>query len=140
MKSRKEILVFAAAFVLAATACSASPVGAAREWLNANLNYQGTKILERTCQSYQATMMEAGLLSSAFALLPQALIGVEIETEGDVSGLKFSVVAQDGNFAQVHVEGEMRIAAMAFAQAFPVNETWQMVKEDGRWKWCGLAQ
>jgi len=81
----------------------------------------------------------AGLWNSAFALLPQ-LFGLDIKSQGDVSGIKFSRISinTDETVANVRVHGEMRVAVLAFAQAYPVDETWLMVKEDGGWRWCGV--
>lgn len=39
----------------------------------------------------------------------------------------------------VNVSGAIRVAILTFAQEFPVNEYWIMVREDGQWKWCGVG-
>jgi hypothetical protein len=107
------VLLIACSFLLAG--CSDGPERAAKQWFDAMLNMDGNKILDRTC-------------------------GLNIESQGDVSGLKFSTTSLDTEktVAHVHVSGEIRVAVLALAQAYPIDETWLMVKEDGVWRWCGI--
>lgn len=103
------------------------------------LNLDGNKILDRTCVQYRPQIQEWGLWNSAFAMLPQ-LWGLDLKTQGDVSSLNFDTtnINQAETLASVRVHGEIRVAVLAFAQAYPVDETWQMVKEDNVWRWCGI--
>jgi hypothetical protein len=135
----KAVLVLFVFFSFLLTACLDSPEKGAKEWFDAMLNLDGNKLLDRTCLQYRANIQEWGLWNSAFAMLPQ-LFGVDLRSEGDVSGLEFETIgsSQTETNAYVWVHGEIRVAVLAFAQAYPVDETWQMVKEDGVWRWCGL--
>lgn len=139
LMKQKTIIIMLVAFSLFLTGCMDSPERAAKEWFNAMLNYDGNKILDRTCLAQREAVQMAGLWNSAFALLPQ-LFGLDIKSQGDVSGIKFSRISinEDETVANVRVHGEMRVAVLAFAQAYPVDETWLMVKEDGGWRWCGV--
>ena len=131
------ILFVVCSFLL--TACFDSPEKGAKEWLDAMLNLDGNKILDRTCIQYRPQIQEAGLWNSAFAMLPQ-LFGLDFKSQGDVSGLKFNTtnINQAETAAVVRVHGEIRVAVLAFAQVVPVDESWQMVKEDDVWRWCGV--
>lgn len=135
----KTITVLLVAFSFLLTACFDSPEKGAKEWFDAMLNLDGNKILDRTCVQYRPQIQEWGLWNSAFAMLPQ-LWGLDLKTQGDVSSLNFDTtnINQAETLASVRVHGEIRVAILAFAQAYPVDETWQMVKEDNVWRWCGI--
>lgn len=138
MKYKTVIILFVVCSFLL-TGCFDSPEKGAKEWSDAMLNMDGNKILDRTCIQYRPQIQEVGLWNSAFALLPQ-LFGLNINSQGDVSGIKFDTTSinEDETVAVVRVQGEIRIAVLAFAQAYPVDEVWQMVKEDDVWRWCGV--
>jgi len=135
----KTFFILLVVFSLFLTGCADSPERAAREWLDAMVNLDGNKILDRTCLAQRPAVQQAGLWSSAFAMLPQ-VFGLNIESKGDVSGLNFSQTSinADETVANVRVYGEIRVAVLAFARSEPVDETWQMIKEDGAWRWCGI--
>ena len=129
------------AFALILTAlllagCADLPNGAAREWYKAMLNMDGNKILDRTCAAQVPNVQQAGLWGSAFALLPQ-MFGLNMQSKGDVSSINFSTISIQGDTAQVKVSGKIRVAVLAYAQETPIDETWTMVREDNKWKWCG---
>jgi len=135
----KSIIILLVAYSFFLTGCFDSPEKGAKEWFNAMLNYDGNKILDRTCLAQRTAVQEAGLWNSAFALLPQ-LFGLDLRSQGDVSGIKFSrtSINADETIANVRVHGEIRIAVLAIAQAIPFDETWLMIKEDDVWRWCGV--
>lgn len=130
------ILLVVCSFLL--TACFDSPERGAKEWLYALIKYDGNKFLDRTCIQYRQQIQEVGLLYSATAIVPQ-LFGVDMKFQGNLSRLKFDTISinQAETAAVVRVHGEIRVAMLAFAQAIPVDESWQMVKEDNLWRWCG---
>ena len=136
----KLLIILILVLPIILSSCVESPERAAKEWFDAMLNMDGNKILDRTCIEQREVIQEWGLLNSAFAILPQ-LFGLNISSEGDVSGLDFSVteINSEETIANVRVYGEIRVAVLAFAQAYPVDETWIMVKEDGVWRWCGAT-
>jgi hypothetical protein len=135
---KRTVLVFSFVFLaILLTGCGDTPEGAAREWFNAQLNLDGTKILERTCAAQVQNVQQAGLVTSAFALLPQ-LFGLDMNSKGDVSDIKFSTTSLNGDNATVHVSGKIRVAVLAFATDYPIDQIWNMAKEDNKWKWCGV--
>lgn len=135
----KKRIVYVVLFLLATTlltSCAATPERSAKKWFDATMNLDGNTVLELTCDAEKENVQMAGLWTSAFALLPQ-LFGLNMESQGDVSDIKFTTVSNDGNTAYVRVHGVVRAAVLAFAQEYPVDETWRMVYENDKWKWCG---
>jgi hypothetical protein len=49
------------------------------------------------------------------------------------------LVSSSGDTAQVRVAGQIRVSILAISQTQQVDETWSMLREGGKWKWCGLA-
>jgi len=137
----KTFFILLLVFSLFLTGCADSPERAAKEWLDALANLDGNKLLDRTCLAQRPAVQEEGLWSSVFALLPHAF-GLNIQSKTDISGLSFSrtSINADETAANVRVYGEIRVAVLAFAQSEQADETWQMIKEDGAWRWCGVAQ
>ena len=137
---RVMIVIAMVVGILAACSMGDSPEKAAKEWLEAMINLDGNKILERTCVAQRENVQTASLLNSAFAMLPQVFFGVDVKVQSDVSDLQFTTVYIDENkgYAHVHITGELRVAVLGVAQALPVDETWVMVKEGGKWRWCGF--
>jgi len=131
------LLTFALLGALTACGLGDSPKKAAQEWIQAFANLDGNKIAERTCAAQQANVQQAGMWASVFGLFGQQTIGQQAKT--DVSGLKFTTVSSSGNTANVRVTGQIRVAVMALSQTQDVDETWRMVQEGGKWKWCGQA-
>jgi len=137
--NRKAALVLLAIFSFLLTACLESPEKGAKEWFDAMLNLDGNKILDRTCVQYRPQIQEWGLWNSAFAMLPQ-LFGLDLKSQGDVSRIKFEQINNSASETTVYirVHGEIRVAVLAVAQAYPVDETWKMIKEEDVWRWCGI--
>ena len=121
--------------ILTSCVLADSPERAAQEWLQAFGNLDGNKLAERTCAAQQENIQQAGLWASVFGIFGQMTIGQQGKT--DVSDLKFTTVRSSGDEAYVRVTGQIRVAVLALSQTQKVDETWRMVKEDGKWKWCG---
>lgn len=134
MNKKTAVVIFILSFFL--TGCIESPERGAKEWFDAVLNMDGNKIFERTCDAQKAAMQEAGMWNTAMALIPQ-MMGLSVDIQGDVSDLKFTTSEKTETYAYVHVNGEMRVAILALVQSYPIDETWLMVNEDGKWRWCG---
>jgi len=132
------LAVLLIALSLLLVSCADTPEGAARAWLNAMMKLDGNKILDLTCAAQVENVQQTGLWASAFSLVPQ-LFGLNIQSKSDISGLNFVSTSLNGDNATVHVYGDMRVAILAFAQAYPVDESWKMARESGKWKWCGQA-
>lgn len=112
-----------------------SPEKAAKEWLEAWATLDGNKLAERTCDAQQEAVQSGAIWLSAFAALGQMFTGQR--TQADISDLRFVTISKSGDTAQVRVTGEIRTAVLAIAQTQEVDETWLIVREDGKWKWCG---
>lgn len=123
--------------MLMACGPSDSPEMAAKEWMTAFANLDGNKLAERTCASQQANVQRAGMQISILGLFSQHMMDQQAKI--DISGLSFSTLESSGNSAHVQVTGQIRVAILALSQTQVVDETWQMVKEGERWKWCGQA-
>jgi len=125
--------------LLAACGPGDSPEQAAKEWIEAFVNLDGNKLAERTCAAQQENVQSGAMWVSAFAALGQMFTGQR--TKADISDLRFVTIGRSGSdIAQVRVTGVIRISVLAIAQTQQVDETWQMIREAGRWKWCGLAE
>lgn len=138
MKCLRIFLLIVVLVSLSACSLADSPEKAAREWIDALLNMDGNKLAARTCAAQQENLQNATLWLSAFAVLGEMLTGQQ--TEADVSDLQFTTISKSGDTAQVRITGEIRTAVLAMAQTQQVDETWQMVREEGRWKWCGSTE
>ena len=132
---RAVAIVVIVVSVLAACGMGDSPERAAKEWLEALVNMDGNKLMERTCAEQRENVQEAGLWLSALGMLGHSFTGQRVQ--GDISDVRFNVVGETGNTARVRVTGQIRVAVLAFAQTQEVDEEWLMVQEDGKWKWCG---
>jgi len=132
---RAVVTIVIAASILTACGIGDSPKKAAREWLDALVNMDGNTLMDRTCTEQKEAMQEAGLWVSVVGILGQSFTGQQIEA--DISDVRFETVSRNGDTARVRVTGEIRVAILAFAHAQQMDEEWQMVREDGEWKWCG---
>lgn len=112
-----------------------SPEKAAQEWIEALVSMDGNTLMARTCAAQQGYVQEAGLWYSLIGMFGQSFTGQQAEV--DLSDLNFKTVKRSGDTAQVRVTGEMRVAILAVAQSQYVDEVWTMVREEGKWKWCG---
>lgn len=119
---------------LARTTPADSPETAAMEWVEAVLNLSGTTLAARTCAARQQDLQSGATLVSGLS----ALVGQTVE--GDISDLRFEILTSSDNVAQVRVSGEVRVAVLGIADTTRVDETWEMVREGGKWKWCGRAE
>lgn len=138
MKKSSIVIIFVLIAILL-SACAATPERAARDWYKATNELDGNKMYELTCRTMREEVQMAGMITSSFYILPQ-LFGLNLpEGEVDISDLSFTTIRGDDSYAHVRVTGEVRIAVLAFPMAYPIDETWLMVNEDGKWKWCGDA-
>ena len=103
------------------------PADGAQEWIDAIVNQDGNRILKHTCKAQRDNVQEAGMWISAFAVLGQMLTNRSVQVEGDISDLNFETVSQSDDQAEVRVSGELRVAVLANAEAYDVDERWQIV-------------
>ena len=133
---------------------SRTPVYAAEEWVEAMWTMDSETVLDRTCdQEIWASNAVAsgasikGLIGyldiTQIPGLDELLVsGVDLtelknEFEIDRSRIVFEEVMNDEVNSVVTVQGQLRFRVFEGWYPYRLNETWQMVQEDGRWKWCG---
>lgn len=114
------------------------PAGAARRYLQAAVRFDGNDLSRRTCAAQQQALMEAGLMITALDMVANYYVDIGLEdVDFDIRDLTFTVVSQTGDQAVVRISGEMRTSLLLLSMPAPVDDTWLMVREDGRWKYCG---
>jgi tetratricopeptide (TPR) repeat protein len=113
-----------------------SPAKGAREWLEAVFEFDGIKMLKRTCAAQQLNVQMSGGITSAILILAQQFMGQQ-ELKVDMSNMHYDVISQNSNTAQVKVNGKIIGAVLASAQVKEFDTTFAMQHEDGEWKWCG---
>lgn len=120
---------------LVLAACSGSgPSNAAKEWIEASVEGDGTTALKLTCEQYKSNVQTSGFLSAGLGLM----FNIDMQdTAVDLSDLEFKVVEESGDAATVHVEGEMIVSLLGAAMPQQLDMDIKMVKEDGDWKFCG---
>ena len=85
--------------------------------------------------------MEAGLMITALDMLANYYVDVGLEDiDFDLRDLEFTVVSRTGDQAVVRVSGELRTSLLFLSVPGQVDDSWLMVREDGRWKYCGYPQ
>ena len=115
------------------------PAGAARRYLQAAVAFDANELARRTCADQQQALMEAGLVITALDLVANYYVGVGLEDASfDISELEVTVISRTGDRAVVHIQGEMRTARLFISVPAPVDDTWLLLREDGRWKYCVL--
>lgn len=115
------------------------PDDGAREWIDAMVNQDGNRILKHTCKAQRDNVKQAGMWISAFSVLEQLFTNQSVQIKGDISDLKFETVNQEDDQAEVRVYGELRVAVLANAEAYDVDERWQMIRENDTWRWCSSS-
>ncbi len=114
------------------------PVGAARRYMQAAVAYDGNELARRTCAAQQQALMEAGLVITALDLIANYYVDVGLEDiDFDLRDLEFTEISRSGDQAVVRVSGELRTSLLFLSVPGQVDDTWLMVREDGRWKYCG---
>ena len=133
---------------------SSTPVYAAEEWVEAMWTLDSETVLERTCDQEVWVSNAIASGSSITGLLTYLDItqipgldevvvpNVDLERlkrefEIDRSRIEFAEMTNDGETAVVTVQGQLRFRVFAGWYPYRLNETWLMVQEDNRWKWCG---
>ena len=74
-----------------------SPEKAAAIWLDALLNLDGNVLAQRTCRAQREAVKTQAMWDSALTAMGQLLVGQK--TEGEISGLKFSLEAASGDWS-----------------------------------------
>ena len=114
------------------------PTAAARRYMQAAVTYDGNELARRTCAAQQQALMEAGLVITALDLIANYYVDLGLEDiDFDLRDLEFTAISRAGDRAVVRVSGELRTSLLLLSVPGQVEDTWLMVREDGRWKNCG---
>ncbi len=133
---------------------SNTPVYAAEDWFSAMWAIDSERVLDRTCdQEIWVSNAVAGGASITGLVeylditqipgLDEVLIpgvdldGLKNQFEIDRSRIEFAEVMNDGVTAVVTAKGQLRFRVFQGWYPFRMDETWLIVQEDARWKWCG---
>lgn len=131
-----------------------APAYATEEWVEAMWNTDSETVLDRTCdqQIWVSNVLASGTSISGLmgylditqipgldqVVIPGVdLNGLKDEFEIDRSRIEFEEVMNDGQTAVVTAQGQLRFRVFDGWYPYRLNETWRVIVEDGRWKWCG---
>ena len=112
-----------------------SPEEAAKEWLQAVVAQDGLKMDDRTCSALKDQLRQDAFWGTALLTLGQNLLGREVKA--DLSDLNITTLKSSPDAARVRVKARIRAAVGLNVQAEEINGTWEMIKENGTWKYCG---
>lgn len=133
---------------------SSTPVYAAEDWFNAMWTMDSEMVLDRTCDQeiWVSNAVASGASITGLidylditeipgldeVVIPGVdLDGLKEQFEIDRSRIEFAEVIHDGETAVVTVQGQLRFRVFKGWYPYRLNETWVIVQEDERWKWCG---
>lgn len=139
---------------------SESPADAASAWIGALVQNNKSDLTKRTCLTLrgasegslklpataQSRPLLALLVGGGWNVVSDQCPSKRVEEQvirNDASQLKFVVAPQQGDEAQVSVSGQL-VQVCVYAPTVTVasssfqTQTWQMTKEDGMWRWCGV--
>lgn len=114
---------------------SDSPELAAREWLQALADADALELDDRTCDAQVKGLQNGMLLPILFGEIGEQAKKQDSTT--DVSALKLERVNANGDSAQVRVSGRIRSGAGAAVLSEVIDQTWQITRENAKWKFCG---
>lgn len=131
-----------------------SPVFATEDWFEAMWSMDSETVLDRTCDEeiWVSNAVASGASITGLigylditqipgldeVVVPGIdLDGLKDEFEVDRSRIEFAEVMNDGTTAVVTVQGQLRFRVFEGWYPYRLNESWLLVQEDDRWKWCG---
>jgi hypothetical protein len=126
-----EARSFLESFVAATRAMVAgrSPVDAAKLLMEAVLTFDKRTALALVCAAEKDWVEKAFASPSA-----EQLEGLTV----DLSGVKFEVVSQSGDMAEIKVSGKLRITSRGQVQERSIDGSPNTImKNEGGWKYCG---
>jgi hypothetical protein len=140
--------MFRYVLVVAATGSLVACVGApeiaadavAKERLNALVGLDNRKLDALNCAALAAHPEQDDLSHTTLAGLSAQVMGLDVKMNLAYPAVK--LLHSDGKSARVQVKTQV-VAAMAMAdtavQVFSLDDTWNMARENGQWKYCGSA-
>jgi hypothetical protein len=127
-----------ACFALALTSCAAQdgPSTAARAWMQAWADRDGNQLASLTCQRAQRELQVGTMLYSAIDILGAMFLG-DVHAHLSVDELTYDTVRDDGQSADVHVQGQLRSSVVLMSTASSLDEMFQLHFERDGWRVCG---
>jgi hypothetical protein len=127
-----------------------TPQRAAQAWLQAVTGFDQQKAASLSCANVASSQQSGGQIGSEVLTMlqdsgnslqewgiPLDLSIIAEYIDFDIRDLRFETVHEEEDFALVHVNGPLSIRFQVLSLPLQLDEEWQMVREDGRWKWCG---
>jgi hypothetical protein len=130
-----------------------SPARTAETWLEHLVTMDGNSLARATCSEMpveeqlrlQMTALLGGIFDLANSSVLDAFPGVdnlvdlveEWAPRIDTSELEYETIAETDTASTVTVIGPAYVDIGRFSYTHRVDETWSMIWEGDRWKWCG---
>ena len=117
------------------------PDAAARRYFQAVIELRANELAARTCAATQEALMGTGAVLTAISVILNYYTGISLQdVEIDARDLSYTTLSQSGDRAEVRVNGTVRSSILFLSMPYPMDEYWLMVREGGRWKWCGYTR
>lgn len=126
--------------------CTRASEAGAKRWIKASVEMDWATLSKLTCSGHQLDVQSMGVVSSLITYVAPEVIneltGTQLgkllkEYKIDASDIKYKELSNFGDKAVVHAEGSMTMTVLHMPITIPVDSDYDMIKEDGRWKWCG---
>lgn len=112
-----------------------SPEQGARGWFDGLSAMDGFKVEDRTCKAKQDELKTAGLFATMVQLFGQSQLGEKVKI--DTSNVNIEGIRTNGDTAEVRITGRLRAGIGLAVNSQDLLSVWKMVRENGRWKYCG---
>lgn len=145
MSKIAKVLLCTAMLVVLSACTTASEIGA-KKYDKASVSMDWNSISKLTCTDYQTNIQSVGVISSLVTYIAPEVINSLTDTKLgdlvkeykiDIGDIKYEETSNSGDQAVVHVTGKMNMTILHMPFTMPVDSDYYMVKEEGRWKWCG---
>lgn len=137
LRNSSALLIFF--LILFLSSCTSDgPADAAREWAIARTSQKGGEALRLTCNELRSVVQSESFLEAGISGFLQLGIGLNPDTEADLTEVDFDVVSTDDRSAVVEVNGDAFLTIMGAGSIATLDELWVMIEEGDQWRWCGL--
>jgi len=132
--------------LLFVSGCTSASEAGAKRWVKASAEMDWPTMSKLTCAEYQNSIQTLGVVSSLTTYIAPEIIneltGTELgkllqEYKIDVSDIDYEQVSISNDQAVVHAEGSISASILHMPITIPVDSDYYMIKESGKWKWCG---
>jgi hypothetical protein len=132
---RRVVWIYGLIAILCLTSCSAGPDQTAKHWIEAFAKNDGATLSKLTCSADQTALQGAATIYSALGMVASSFIGGNNAQLG-VDELRYVVTRNDGRFAEVSVQGRLRVTLLLISRTQDVNFPMPMSYEQGSWRYC----